>query len=812
MAILWRLILTTSITTGLIGLILGCAIVVFLEPQLPPAEEIRDIDLQIPLRIYTRDEKLIGEFGEKRRTPIKFDDVPPLFIKAILAAEDDSFFEHPGIDIKGLARAAVQLATTGSIQSGGSTITMQVAKNYFLSFDQTFTRKFTEILLSFKLESELTKQEILELYVNKIYLGKRAYGIQAASHIYYGKPIAQLSLAQQAMIAGLPKAPSRYNPIANASRATTRRDWILARMLKLGYIDTGQYDIAVSQPVSAKFHGPVVEVDAPYVSEMIRRQMINRYGIKAYTQGYKVYTTIDSRLQQQAHTAVVNGLNAYDGRHGYRGPEQQLEVSYTPKDYDNWQAQLRHIHTVENKTPAVVSSVSETSAEILFEDGHTATLNWDSLSTVRRHISENRLAPAATSADNILAVGDLIRVSQNTDSQWELDQIPNIQGAFVALDSNNGALLALTGGYHFKLSKFNRATQAKRQPGSNFKPFFYAYALEQGFTPASLINDAPIVFNDKGLENLWRPDNSSGKFYGPTPLRRALYLSRNLVSIRLMQALGVSGVRNYVTRFGFDSKSLPRNLSLALGTQTASPLQIASAYTILSNGGYKVKPYWLGKIIGPDNEEIYLATPALACTDCDKVTEEDLSVTDFDELSATGFDELVAPDEQIPQAERVVDARTIYLVDSILQDVVNRGTATKAKVLKRSDLAGKTGTTNGPTDAWFSGYNGKIAATAWVGFDEYQELGNREFGGSAALPIWIEFMEEALKGIPDVPRKQPQGIVSALIEPSTGLRAKAGSANVNFEFFREDNLPPFSEQTQSRNNDNNTAISESGIF
>lgn len=805
MAIFWRIFTTIGITLSLLGIILSTAVVVFLEPQLPPAEEIRDIDLQIPLRIYTKDNKLIGEFGEKRRTPIKFEAVPPLFIKAILAAEDDGFFEHPGIDIKGLIRAAMQLATTGSIKSGGSTITMQVAKNYFLSFDKTFTRKFTEILLSFKLESQLSKQEILELYVNKIYLGKRAYGIQAASHIYYGKPIQQLNLAQQAMIAGLPKAPSRYNPIANPTRATERRDWILARMLKLGHIDTAQFDVAISQAVSAKYHGPVVEVDAPYVSEMIRRQLINRYGVKAYSQGYKVYTTIDSSLQQQAHGAVVNGLNAYDSRHGYRGPEQQLPVTYSPQDKNEWLAQLKRVAVVENKIPAVVTAVNETSADILFEDATSASLSWDQLSNIRLHISENRLARAATSANEILAIGDLIRVVQLEDGQWSLSQIPNIQGAFVALDSNSGALLALTGGYNFKQSNFNRATQAKRQPGSNFKPFFYAYALETNFTPASLINDAPIVFKDKGLENLWRPDNASGKFYGPTPLRRALYLSRNLVSIRLMQALGVNNVKNYVSRFGFETEKLPSNLSLALGTQTSSPLEIASAYTVLSNGGFKVKPYWLDRIVGPDKEEIYTANPPLACIDCNLSDLED-------EFSATGFDELSDPSQQTPQAERVADARTIYLVDSILQDVVNRGTATKAKILNRSDLAGKTGTTNGPTDAWFSGYNAAIAATAWVGFDEYQELGNNEYGGSAALPIWIEFMEEALKGIPDVPRKQPQGIISALIDPSTGLRAKAGTPNTSFEIFSDNNVPPFSLQTQTDNSDNSTAINEGEIF
>ncbi len=814
MIFIWRLILKMTIGFSLLGLLILSAGIAFLEPQLPPAAEIKNIDLQIPLRIYTEDNKLIGEFGEKRRTPITFNEVPPLFIKAMLAAEDDAFFEHSGIDIKSLIRAALQLVTTGSIQSGGSTITMQVAKNYFLSFDQTFTRKFTEILLAFKLESELNKEEILELYVNKIYLGKRAYGIQAASQIYYGKNIDTLNLAQLTMIAGLPKAPSAYNPIANPSRALTRRNWILSRMLTLGYIDTSQYDIAVAQTISAKFHGPVVELEAPYIAEMARQKLINKYGTKAYTKGYKVYTTVNSELQDQAQSALIKGLHNYDQRHGYRGPEEKLEVSYTDQDTNNWLTRLNQLKTVNNMQAAVVTAVSEKSADIIIADGSQLKLGWTALENIQTYINENRKSPKVTSADNILAIGDVIRIRQDAQGLYQLTQIPNIQGAFVSLDSNSGAIKSLVGGYNFSRSKFNRVIQAKRQPGSNFKPFFYAYAMEKGFTPASLINDAPIVFKDQGLENLWRPDNSSGKFYGPTPIRKALYLSRNLVSIRLLQALGVNNVANYVERFGFNKKQLPRNLSLALGTQTATPLQIASAYAILSNGGYKVAPYWIDRIVDGDDIEIYTSAPPLACTDCLANNTSEQTEDLFEEdLMATGFDELTI-DTNTPQAEQVVDERTIYLIDSILQDVVKRGTAVKAQSLGRNDLSGKTGTTNGPTDAWFSGYNSQIVATAWVGFDEYQELGNREYGGSAALPIWIDYMSVALQNIPDVPRKRPQGIVSTLIDPTSGLRTRAGSDGAQFEIFRNDNVPALLQQNATVDDTStiNTGINESGLF
>lgn len=783
----------------------------YLEPTLPPAEEIQNIDLQIPLRIYSSDGKLIGEFGEKRRTPISFDQVPKPFIDAVLAAEDDAFFEHNGIDIKGLVRAALQLVTTGSIKSGGSTITMQVAKNYFLTFDQLFSRKFTEILLALKLERQLSKQDIMELYINKIYLGKRAYGIQAAAQIYYGKNIDELDLAQLAMIAGLPKAPSAYNPIANPSRALERRDWILQRMHKLGFIELIDYQTAVQQPVTASLHGAVVELHAPYVAELVRSELINRYGLKVYTQGFKAYATIDSKLQDKAQQALRTGLNNYDSRHGYRGPEDSIKPIGDGKDIERWQERLRQTQTIADKHAVIVTELSDTSAQFLRRDGLKAELLWDNIKQTKRYISENRQSPDATSIDTLLAVGDLIRVEKDDADQWRLTQLPDIQGALVSIDTQSGATLAMVGGYDFKLSNFNRATQAKRQPGSNFKPFMYTYALENGFTPASLINDAPIVFKDEGLENLWRPDNASEKFYGPTPLRKALYLSRNVVSIRLMQALGVRNVANFGERFGFSD--IPRNLSLALGTLTASPIEVANAYAMLANGGFSVKAYWLDRVIDGDDVVLYEAKPKIACPKCENPEEPET----LDDIDALGFEELLTDNTPENPAERVVDARSVYLIDSILQDTIKRGTATKAKSLNRNDIAGKTGTTNGPTDAWFSGYNADIATTAWVGFDSYKELGRREYGGSAALPIWIDFMALALANSEDKPRARPPGIVSTLINPETGLRVKPGTPNARFEYFRDDFLPEFESTSISVDfggltQDSGKTTQESGLF
>ncbi|MEH6549176.1 MAG: penicillin-binding protein 1A [Pseudomonadales bacterium] len=800
--------LSTFLRLTFIGAIaavaLASSIILYLQPRLPDAEKIRDIQLQIPLRIYASGNVLIGEFGEKRRTPVEYQQIPETFIKAVLAAEDDNFFNHRGIDIPGLLRAAIQLATTGHIRSGGSTITMQVAKNYFLTRERTFTRKFTEILLAIQLEQELSKQEILELYLNKIFLGHRAYGIQAAAQVYYGKSVDQITLAQQAMIAGLPKAPSAYNPLSDPKRAKQRRDWILSRMHQLEYINESDYIAAKNSPVTAAYHGPTLDLHAPYVAEMVRQEVIAKYGLQAYTAGLTVFTTIDSHFQKIGQEALLNGLLAYDSRHGYRGPETHVALNDEQQPAnDEWLKILARTPAIGPLVPAVVSEANEQDIMVLTADGQSVFLSWEQgLKQARPYLSEDRRGRTPKTTADILKIGDLVRI-RLIDEQWHLSQLPAAQSALISLRPSDGAILTLVGGFNYGSSQFNRATQARRQPGSNFKPFLYATALDSGFTPATMINDAPVVFDDSGLENTWRPENSSGKFFGPTPLRQALYKSRNLVSIRLLRAVGIDRVRNNVAKFGFDTSQLPQNLSLALGTQTNTPMEIVSAYAILANGGFKVEPYLIDHTVDKDGNTIFKAEPRVVCSqDCEGIgtRQENASLAGEPVESELGAEaggkvsnaENTTPSEQAiapHYAEQVIDPRVIYLVDSILQDTVRRGTATRAKVLERSDLAGKTGTTNGPTDAWFSGYNPDVVTTAWLGFDRYEMLGKREFGGSAALPIWIDFMREALKDSPDLPRTRPQGVVSARIDPKSGLLAHPNQDDGIFELFLEETIP-----------------------
>ena len=833
-------------------------------PKLPKVETLRETKFQIPLRVFTQDGELIGEFGEKRRSPITYSEIPQNYVDAILSAEDDRFYSHNGVDLKGLLRAVSQILQTGEIQSGGSTITMQVARNFFLSREQVFTRKFNEILLALQIERELTKEEILTLYVNKIYLGNRAYGIQAAAQVYYGKNIDELSLAQIAMIAGLPKAPSAYNPLANPSRALIRRDWILSRMQNLGYIDESQYQIAVAEPISAENHGSVVAIDAPYVAEMARKQMVDQYGLSAYTEGYQAFVTVDSQLQTSAQAAIVKGLEEYDLRHGYRGPESQLQVisineinepnlneqaqidsntkvdeeaenknseqiiTWTAADFDldDWLDALNNTPSFAGRVAAAVTRVADDRIELVRANGEFIQLEQkQGFDAVRPYISENRRGATYKSIRDFLSPGDVIRLKPKADT-WVLSQIPAVQGALVSLDPKNGAIRALVGGYNFYQSHFNRAVQAARQPGSNFKPFIYSVALEQGLTPASVVNDAPIVFDDDSLEDTWRPENSSGKFYGPTRLRVALYNSRNIVSIRVLRNIGISKTINTLSRFGFDASEMPRDLSLALGSYALTPLEVASGYTILANGGYKVEPYLLDKVVLGEDEVVYQALPATVCDlqcsqekalrDLERAAEFELAqINQLSTDNANAPPELPADqteqiDEQllteqgqptpftneqvVPEAERVMDARVNYLINSMMRDVITRGTGRRALSLKRGDLAGKTGTTNGPTDAWFSGYNSHLVTTTWVGFDQNQLLGTREFGGSAALPIWIDFMSDALAGIPEDQFRQPNGIVSVKINPENGERAAPNDPDSIFEVFRQELAPTLSDQ------------------
>lgn len=784
------------------------SIYLYLSPKLPAVESLRQTRLQTPLRVFSSDSQLIGEFGEKRRQPITFEEAPEDFINALLAAEDDGFYRHNGVDITGLLRAASQLVSSGGIQSGGSTITMQVARNFFLTRKQTFTRKFNEILLALQIENELSKQEILELYVNKIYLGNRAYGIEAASQVYYGKSIIELDLAQLAMIAGLPKAPSAFNPIVNPERAVIRRNWILGRMLSLDMITVEQHNQAIRTPVTASYHGTNLAINAPYISEMARQKALELLGEAAYTDGYSVYTSVDSKLQATAQQAVISGLLSYDQRHGYRGPEAQLSQANEDSSdipIEDWQKQLQRRPILGGLQPAAITQIEDDGATALLANGDLISLDWNTaFKHSRPYIDENKRGPAPKSIDSFLKVGDVIRVQQAQGDGWHLSQVPAAQAALVAIDPNNGQIRSLVGGFDFKQSHFNRATQAERQPGSNFKPFIYTAALEHGLTPASIINDAPIVFNDNSLEDTWRPENASGKFFGPTRLRQALYKSRNLVSIRVLRSTGINNTIKSLDRFGFDTTKLPKDLSLSLGSHALTPLDVASAYTPFANGGFKVTPYLVERIEDAEGNIIYEADPLVVCREC-AALEEDTNnelAEDLPEVTETAQEtdpsiavEEAEPTDQPRVAPRILSAEVAYLMDDMLRDVIKKGTGRKAQQLGRNDLAGKTGTTNGPKDAWFSGYNSHMVTTTWLGFDQNFALGRREYGGTSALPIWIEFMTQALRNKPEAVRELPQGLITVRIDPKTGKRAHPGTPGAIFETFRLENTPEFAQET-----------------
>ena len=807
---LWLLLLAISA-----GSMVFTATLLYLGPKLPAVEQILDIQLQTPLRIYSSEGKLIAEFGEKKRSPIFYKDIPEDFVHAVLAAEDSRFFKHHGVDLKGLTRATLELLTTGSIKTGGSTITMQVAKNYFLSRERTFLRKFNEILLSLDMERKLSKEQILELYINKIYLGHRAYGIQAAAQVYYGKPVQELTLAQLATIAGLPKAPSAYNPVTNPARALSRRNWILSRMLELGYINQATHDAAVAELEIAELHGIPVEVEAPYFAEMVRRDMVDRYGEKADTDGYRVYTSLKADYQTAANKATQRGLIDYDRRHGYRGEEAKLDYPLEEVEKTDLLAELRRFRTIGPLHPALVTTVSDEKATALLKTGELITLELKGMEWARRFIDNVDRGPAPKKVSDVIQVGQIIRVTEEKD-HWALAQKPLAQSGMVSFNPNNGALLALVGGFDFHSSKFNRAVQGGRQAGSSFKPFIYSAALAKGMTPATLINDAPVVFEDSSLESTWRPENSGGKFYGPTRLRQALYKSRNLVSIRVLREIGIRHTIDYASQFGFDPAKLPDNLSLALGSAAFTPWEIASAYAVLANGGYQLEHWYIERIEDNEGKILFEANPMVICDEAceqkraeEKAQQEALASQpeqqmEFSELLAQEAQsgqasetdtettkESTTADEEKPirYAERVQDKRINFLITSMMQDVIKRGTGVKARALNRSDIAGKTGTTNDQKDAWFSGFNPDVVASVWVGFDQPRNLGRGEYGGTAALPIWMDYMQTALKNSPQQSLRIPDGIATVRIDPETGKRAKPGQPNAIFEYFREENVP-----------------------
>ncbi|HZX52520.1 MAG TPA: penicillin-binding protein 1A [Pseudomonas sp.] len=745
----------------------------YLSPSLPSVESLRSIQLQIPLRVYSSDAKLIAEFGEMRRSPIAFADIPEDFISALLAAEDDNFANHYGVDLTSLMRAATQILKSGQIQSGGSTITMQVAKNFFLTSERSFSRKITEILLALQIERELSKNEILELYVNKIYLGNRAYGIEAASHVYYGKPISEISLAQMAMIAGLPKAPSRFNPLINPSRAMERRDWILGRMYSLGRIDQQRYEEALAEPINVSYHVPRPELDAPYVAEMARAEMVGRYGSDAYTEGFNVTTTVPSDLQQAANRAVREGLIDYDQRHGYRGPEKRLP----DMSREDWLISLNKLSSLGGLEPAIVTAVENSGILVLTRTGEETAVAWDSMKWARPFLHTNSIGPRPQRPGDVVQVGDLIRVQRQDDDSLRFVQLPAAQSALVSLDPQDGAIRALVGGFSFEQSNYNRAAQAKRQPGSSFKPFVYSAALDKGYTAASLVNDAPIVFADDALAQVWRPKNDNNTFLGPIRLREALYKSRNLVSIRLLQDLGIDSTLRYIERFGFEKKDLPPNLSLALGTASLTPMEIAEGWSVFASGGYKTEPYLIERIEDRAGQILFVANPAQTPERANKHAQE--------------ANDLQPADQAQPViAERIIDERTAYIMTSMLQDVIKRGTGRRAMALGRDDLAGKTGTTNESKDSWFSGYNADYITTVWAGFDQPESLGRNEYGGTVALPIWMNYMAAALKDKPSHLQAEPEGMLTLRIDPHSGRIASPGTQDAYYELFKSEDSPP----------------------
>jgi penicillin-binding protein 1A len=791
------LVLISRICAVLVGLIALIAFAnvcayVYLRPALPDVDSLRDVQLQVPLRVYTRDGKLISSIGEQRRIPVRYDQLPKRLIQAFLATEDDRFFRHHGVDWQGILRAAVANLKAGGIRQGASTITMQVARDMFLTPHRDMKRKISEIYISLLMEAEFTKEEIFSLYVNKIFLGQRAYGVGAAAEVYFGKTLDQLSVAEMATLAGIPTAPSVVNPVANAEAAKTRRAHVLGRMLELNYITQAEYDEAKNSTMESRLHGSSIEADAPYVAEMVRNEMQAKYGDGVYTAGYKVYTTIDSRLQAAATVALRTGLLEYDRRHGYRGATAKVDLSKlaTRAELDG---RLEDFPVIGGLRPAIVQKVEAKSAQIYVKDIGEATLPWEKLSWARRELPDEKVDRAPTSASEILARGDVIYTVGRTAESLLFVQVPEAQSALVSVDPRDGAVVALVGGFDYFQSKFNRVTQARRQPGSGFKPFVYAAAFDKGYTPASVVVDAPVVIDETGTEQAWRPKEFEGGFAGPMRLREAMVHSRNLVSVRLMRAIGGDYTWNYVTRFGFDKSQLPNDLTLALGTAELSPLQVAIGYSTFANGGFKVSSYYVDRIEDSAGKVLLQANPAVACPECGRITDPPVPRGTAGAARAAQLDE--APRDgktMIPEknlAPQIIKPQIAYLLADMMADVIRRGTGVRARSLNRDDIAGKTGTTNDAHDTWFNGFNGDLMTTVWVGFDQDRTLGEGEQGGRTAIPAWTYFMHEALAGAPRRGVPVPDGIVAARISPETGLLASSDNPNGIMEKFIEGNLP-----------------------
>ena len=740
------------------GLVLA-AFVAVTQSDLPTPDMLKEMRLQEPLRVYAADGGLMAEYGIERRSAVPFNAIPPLMVKAFLATEDTRFFEHDGVDLKGIARAVMSFVRTGERTQGGSTITMQVARNFFLSREKTFQRKFAELLLSIHIEHSFTKQEILERYLNKIFFGHRAYGVSAAAALYYGKQLDELNLAEMAMLAGLPKAPSANNPISNPQRAQERRNYILQRMRDLDYITQEQFRTASEFVDQARLHRKGVDLEAGYAAEMVRRNMVARLGEDAYLQGYQVTTTIEPRLQRAAQGAVRKALRAYDRRHGYHGAEAKYEVAGA--DDEQLDLLLEAVTRLPHLTAGIVVWASAKTAQVYVGEGKRIVLRLGQVGWARPFRNENWRGRAPRKVADTVAMGDLIRLRRNKKGTWELSQAPSVTGALVALSPLDGAIQAVVGGYYFEDSKFNRAVDARRQPGSSFKPFVYAAALDQGYTPASLVRDEPVSVR-YGRRRVWRPQNADHRNLGRIRMRVALTLSRNLASIHLLKRVGVEEARNYMQRFGFALEALPGGLSLALGTAEVSPLKMAGAYALFANGGFQVKPYFISRIENSDGEVVFEANLPRACVDCWARYQGSSAKT-----AALGRTDG-------PLAERVLAPGLVYEITSMMQDVIKHGTGRKALGLRRKDLAGKTGTTNKVRDSWFCGFQKDVVTVAWMGYDKFRPLGKRETGGQAGLGMWVDFMRKALKNKPRAILKPPRGMVRVRVSKASGRRVRSG--------------------------------------
>jgi penicillin-binding protein 1A len=805
---------------------------VYLKPALPDVDSLREVQLQVPLRVYTRDGRLIASIGEQRRIPVRYDQLPPKLIQAFLATEDDRFFRHHGVDWQGILRAALANARAGRISQGASTITMQVARDMFLTPHRDMKRKMSEVYISLLMETEFTKEEIFSLYVNKIFLGQRAYGVAAAAEVYFGKTLDQLSIAEMATLAGIPTAPSTVNPVANAQAATVRRTHVLGRMLELHYITPVEYDAAKATPMESRLHGPSIEVDAPYVAEMVRNEMQAKYGDSIYTAGYQVFTTIDSRLEAAGTVALRTGLLEYDRRHGWRGATAKVDMTKVEGDA-SLNAELEELPVVGGLRPAIVESVAAKSARIYVKDLGSMELPWEKMSWARRELPDEKTDRSPMQASEIMSRGDVIYTVGNNANSLQFVQVPEAQSALVAMDPKDGAVVALVGGFDYFQSKYNRVTQARRQPGSSFKPFVYAAAFDKGYTPASVVLDAPIVVDEAGMEQAWRPKEDEDKFMGLVRLREAMAHSINLVSVRLVRDIGMDYTWNYVQRFGFDKSQLPQDLTMALGTAELSPLQMVTAYSTFANGGFKVNSYYIDHIQDAAGNTLFRAEPVLACPECGHASDPPPS-------AAAGRPAEPAPaarsesrngapgstrDNQLDRGEsdgqtlipakdlapQIIRPQIAYLLSDMMADVIRHGTAQRALVLNRDDLAGKTGTTNDAHDAWFNGFNGNLVASVWTGFDQDRSLGDGEQGARAALPTWIFFMRQALAGTPRYKLPPPDGIVTARISPTTGLLASADDPNAIMEKFIDGNLPK-PEASETPNSQNPLNDGEKPLF